>query len=234
MSKRKNMLRFVFLVTVIFIMCPQVFGIEIAPIKRLEEIDLPMDFNFSVSDTCSGHAYFMQAAADESGGFGVYSRHINPNNRSDIDLKKVYIDIYKSDGTFLQEVSFTTSLDLAFELAESAVNIYFYNFVVIYDRTTQGLLCYAIPDGSAIHNGLYKQLRSKDFTSGNYVYSCKQGLDGYTKLIRTDGNQSEVLVEMVGTLDSIWKVALPGCASGMIILLIAVWAAKRRKTTRHN
>lgn len=234
MAKRKNILLLILALSFIFFSCPHAFAIEVAPITRLEKIDLPIDFNFSVSDKCSSHSYFMQAAADDTGCFAVYSRHVNPNDRSDIDLKKVYIDIYRPDGSFLQELSFTTSLDLAFELEESTINIYFYNFVVIYNRATQELSCYSIPDGAAINNGLYEQLRSKNFTAGNYVYSCRRGLDGYTTLIRTDGDQSKVLLEMVGTMDSIWTVALPGCASGMIIVLVAVWIRKKKKSDKTN
>ena len=46
----------------------------------LEEIELPPDLNFAVSNMCSGHIFFMQAAANESGYFAIYSLHVDPDD----------------------------------------------------------------------------------------------------------------------------------------------------------
>lgn len=200
---------------------------DIIPV--IEEIDLPQDLNFSVSDICSGHAYFMQAAANETGYFAIYSRHIDPDDYAKVDFKKVYIDIYRPDGGFLQELSFTTSLDLAVELKDKTVNIYFYGSVLVYDFTTKEVSHYAIPEGAAVNGSMYKQLRSREFTAGDWVYTCKKGFDGYVKLARSDGSQVQVLVEMPGASDLWGKVILPGGAIGIISMIIIVCQFKRKQ-----
>lgn len=201
-------------------------GFDTIPI--LEAIDLPQDLDFTVSSVCSGHAYFMQAAADPSGCCAVYSRHVDPDDYSKVDFQKVYIDIYQSDGSFLQELTFKTPFDLAFELEGKYVNIYFYKSVLVYDLTTQELFHYAIPDGAAVNGGLYKQLRSKEFTAGNWVYRCKKGFGGYVKLTRSDGEQVQVLVEMPGTGDLWTRMILPSGAIGIVIMIIAWQVIKKQ------
>lgn len=204
-------------------------ALPIDTVPILEEIDLPSDLDFSVSNTCSGHAYFMQAAANEDGCFAVYSRHVTSGDYSKVDFKRVYIDVYNSEGALLQELSFTTSLDLALEYEDNAVKMFFYNSVLIYDLTTQELLHYAIPEGSAVNGGMYKHLRSKEFSAGNWVYSLENGFNGYVKLVRSDGKQVQVLVEMPGTGELLWKVILPGGIIGIIGMILIVWQIKKKR-----
>ena len=169
-----------------------------------KEIKLPDDMNFTTKDTCSGHAYFMQATANEKGEFAVYSLHIEQNNINNTDFSKVYIDLYDSDGNFYRELSFNTSQDKAIELTSEAVYVYFFDFVLVYEISSQELHCYATPAGEAANNGLYTRLRRKNFSCGEWEYSCKKGIGGYTKLIRRDGNNTQILVDMPGTMSYLW------------------------------
>lgn len=205
------------------------FASEIEANLTLEEIDLPSNLNFTVNNTCTGHAYFMQASANTSGDFAIFSLHVDPNDYSTVDFKTVYIDIYRFDGSFLQELSFTTPLDLAFQLKENTVNIFFHSSVLVYDLTTQKLSHYAILKGDVVNDGLYKQLRSKEFTAGNWVYNYKKGFIGYVKLTRSNGNQVQVLVEMPGTGNLFGKVILPGSIFGIICIILAVWQIRKHK-----
>ena len=208
---------------------------EIDEVPLLEEIDLPEDLNFSVNDTCTKHAYFEQAAANENGCFAVYSLHVNPDAPEDVDYTKKYIDIYNSDGTLLQEISFYTTYSLAFELKENTINIYFRLSALVYDLATQEIKCYAIPEGLAVNGKLYnadgeeyKQLRSKVFTAGGWTYSCKKGLYGYTELIRSNGEQEQVVVEMLGSDEVVFR-AIPACIEGAIIIAISIFVKRRVK-----
>ena len=219
------------LVAVLFIFTNPsfVFASEIYTIPILEEIELPQELDFTINHTCSGHAWFMQAAANESGCYAVYSRHVNPNDYSKVDFKRVYVDVYRPDGSFLTEVSFMTSSDLALGLEDNSVIIYFYDSILIYDLISQELHSYSIPEGSAVNGEIYKQLRSKEFTVGNWVYSYEKGFNGYVKLIRSNGPEVQVLVTMHGN-DLLWrKVVLPGCVVGMIITIIIVQQIKRKQ-----
>lgn len=233
-NAKKAILLLIGVVVFLTINCISAASLPLDTIPILEEIDLPSNLDFSVSNTCSGHAYFMQAAANEDGGFAVYSRHVTSGDYSKADFKRVYIDIYNSDGALLQELSFTTSLDLAFGYEDNTLKIYFYNSVLIYDLTTQELLHYAIPEGAAVNGETYKRLRSEEFSVGNWTYSLENGFIGYVKLVRNDGKQTQILVEMPGTNDFLWEVILPGGIIGVIGMMPIVWQFKKKRDKKNK
>ena len=212
-----------------------VFASETETIQRLSEIDLPEDLNFTVNETCSEHTYFLQATANEGGCFAIYSLHVNPNDARDFDFDKVYIDIYNSDGTFSKELSFFTSQGLTVEVDENTINIYFYTSMLVYDLTTQELSHYDIPDGAAENSGKYKRLRSKEFSVGKWTYSCEKGAsDGYTKLIRSNGEQTQLLVEMPGTLALRGKYMFGGISIGVVMTVISLFFIVKRRRDKIN
>lgn len=176
----------------------------------------------------------MQAAANTSGCFLIYSRHINPDDYSDVSFKKAYIDIYHSDGTFWQELSFTTSFDMAVAFEENEVIIYFYDSVLVYDLTTQEIHSYAISEGAAINEGLYKELRSKEFTAGEWTYHCKKDFGDYVALVRSNGNQAQVLVEMPGMSSFLGDVIFPGSIIGIGIMAIIICQFKRNQRRKKS
>lgn len=196
-------------------------------VAPLEAIELPPDLNFSASSTCSGHVFFMQAAANESGYFAIYSLHVDPDDLSSVDFQKVYIDIYQPDGVLLQELSFTTSQALTIKLEENCVNIIFDGSVLVYDFTTQELYHFAIPAGAVENGDTYKQLRSRNFTVGEWEYTCKKGFLGYDKLSRDNGEQEQVLIEMTGNRNYLRDIIIPGSVACGIIIIIAVIHKKR-------
>jgi len=234
MIREKKLLLFVVIFLLISMNYVSAFAFNVDDIQRLSEIDLPEDLNFTVNETCSEHAYFLQATANEGGCFAIYSLHVNPNDARDFDFDKVYIDIYNSDGTFSKELSFFTSQGLTVEVDENTINIYFYTSMLVYDLTTQELSHYDIPDGAAENSGKYKRLRSKEFTVGKWTYSCEKGAsDGYTKLIRSNGEQTQLLVEMPGTLALRGKYMFGGISIGVVITAISLFfIIKRYKNTR--
>ena len=204
------------------------FAAYITPIQRLDRIDLPQELNFAINDICTEHAYFMQAAANELGNFAIYTRHVNPKDNSDVDFNKVYIDLYHNDGKFMYEMTFTTPLDLAIELGEASVNIYFYDYMLIFDFLTQELSSYSIPEGVAVNSGLYKHLRSKSFVAGDWTYSCQKAIDGYIKLTRSNDTQEQILVEMPGNGNFWSRSLLVGGGFGAICITIVVWQFMRK------
>lgn len=231
---RRLILSFILIIIYLSTNSLQSFASKIDTIPIIEEIDLPQDLNFTVNNNCSGHAYFMQAAASTSGCFLVYSRHVNPDNYSDVNFKKVYIDVYHSDGTFWQELSFTTSFDFAVAFEDNVVKIYFYDSVLNYDLTTQELHSYAISEGVAINEDLYKELRSKEFTVGKWTYRCKKAFGNYVALVRSNGEQVQILIEMPGMFSFFRNVIFPGSAIGIGIMAIIVWQFKRNQRNKKN
>ena len=207
------------------------YGVAIDETLVMEKANLPEGLNFTVNKSCAGHAYFMQAAADELGNFAIYSRHINAKDNSDVNFKKVYIDIYDYHGEFLYEISFETPFDLAFALSTDSVDIYFYDYMLEYNLATQELSCYSFEEGAAIDNGLYAKLRSKKFTEGNWTYNYKKNINGYVGLIRSDGKQEQVLIEMPG-LGNFW---IKGILSGIVICTVCgIIVYRRRKRKSKN
>jgi len=206
-----------------------VSALEVGGIPVIEEIELPQDLNLSVKNTCSEHSYFMQATADETGQFAVYSLYINPEDREN-NYERVYIDIYNADGLLLQELSFKTPFSLAIELMGDELNIYFYKSVLVYNIDTQEMQHYSIADGVAVNGGKFKNLRSKEFVKGNWEYSCKNSFHGYTKLTRSNGNQTQVLVEMPGE-ESIF---LPAFLSSVVIVIICLATRNWIKKTKNK
>lgn len=213
------------------VMVLPIFASAVTSVPVIQEIDLPQNLDFTVNNICSKHAYFMQAAAAENGCFIVYSRHVNPSDHSDVDFEKVYIDIYGPDGIFWKELSFRSSLDCAVEIDNNTVKVYFFSSVLIYSLDTNEVHHYKIPEGLATNGGTYKQLRNKKFTKGNWEYSYKKGMNGYVGLVRCDGSQTQVLVEMPGTSSILWRIILPGTVSAIVMLAIIVC---KKKVGRHR
>lgn len=229
----QKILQVFLIVLLVLISLTTVSALEFAGIQVLDEIDIPENLNFSVRDTCSEeYDYYMQATAREDGCFAVYARQVN---RYGTDFEKVYIDLYDSDGDFLQEISFTTPFDLAVELTKETVNIYFYKSILVYNLETQELFNYSIPDGAAVNGGVYKNLRKKEFVSGEWTYICKKTSGEYTELIRSKDDQLEVLVELPGSgINFFGDVYFPSVAIAIIGILFKELLKKRKKKTNRT
>ena len=106
--------------------------------------------------------------------------------------------------------------------------IYFYNSVLIVNLETNQVHYYAIPDSAGLNGNMYHLVEEKEFTAGNWTYRCKKGLTGYVKLLRSDGEQVQVLVEMPGTGRFFLSAILPGMATVVLIMLIRPWSLIRK------
>lgn len=211
-----------------------VSALEFGGISVLKKIDVPENLNFAVRDTCAKYDHFMQVTAREDGCFAVYARQVDTGDRYIVDFEKVYIDIYNEDGYFCQELYFTTPHDLAVELTQTTVNIYFYNSVLVYDLETQELHNYAIPDGSAVNGDLYKNLRKKEFVSGDWKYSCKKTFGEYTKLVRSNENDIQIPVQLDGTDHNFWSAIIPGIGIASVGVLFREWLRKRKRAIKQS
>lgn len=209
-------------------------SLEFANITVIDEIDIPENLEFSVSKVCSRYDYFMQATAREDGCFAIYARHVDMDQRNGTDFEKVYIDLYDADGKFVEELSFTTPFDLAVELTQETVNIYFYKSVLVYNLETQELRNYSIPDGSATNIGLYERLRENEFVSGEWLYSCKKTYGNFTELSRSNGNQYQILLQTSGTEFSFGKAFFGGLVIAVTGAMFVKWLKKHREKNRET
>lgn len=191
---------------------------------------IPEDFMFSVSNSCSQHDYFDQVSADEDGTFAVLSRYTNIKEKPDLVFRLCYVDVYSPSGEFMLELSFFTEQDLAVELNDSLVNLYFYDRTISYDIATKALSGRFIEPGASIEDGTFSRLRKTSFSVGQWEYRCKKGFHGYTQLSRTDGITSEVLISSPGSGFTLWNTLLPAVILGAGLLVMNRFLIKAKKT----
>lgn len=233
--KKTNLFKcFVVFLLICLLFPSTIYSSGIDPIPTMEELTLPQDLGFTENNQCTGHAFFMQAAANDQGEFIVYSRHVNAEDYTDVDYSKVYIDIYNSDGSFFRELSFMTPYDIVVELQTDQVRIYFWDAVLIYEIQTHQLAYYSLPSNYGWDSGLFSKLRSKTFTAGNWKYSCRKGIGSgtyYRMLSRSNDEDTQELIMMPGAMNQVTHVLLPGGILGLIIFSIAVirFSKKRRR-----
>lgn len=198
-------------------------------IKTTGTYDIPENFNFTVSDTCTGHDNFLQVSVLESGRFALYTKYTDIKMNPDLVYKWTFVDIYDENGIFQEELSFYTEQDLAIELTEESLNIYFFDSVLSYDFFRKVLSGYSIPAGEAIQSGLYASLRESEFDRGGWHYICKRALHGYTALTRENQQQKQVLVSFSGTGVTLMNTAFPALMIGIVGFLLYFLILKKHK-----
>ena len=176
------------------------FGVSVSKnigVEILEETYLPHELNFKIQSECTGHSFFNQATVQEDGAFAVHTFGV-VDDKSWTNFEYNFIDIYDSSGNFLKEMTFESKENVAIELVDSTLNIYFYSSVVCYDLKTEDLHYYIVSDGAALDNGVIERLRAEKFKVGKWTYYYKECFEGYTKLLRTDGEIVETILERPG------------------------------------
>ena len=167
-------------------------------VEILREEELPENFNFIVSDKCTHHNFFEQATAREDGSFATCTNGVVVDGvRS--DTNKEFIDIYDADGKFIEELRFETSSAVAIELTQTTLNIFLYSEVICYDLRSKDVKYYITPEYEAYTSDYVQNLRKDKFTVGEWTYKYKGTIFGHTRLIRSNGTQKQILVEMEGT-----------------------------------
>lgn len=210
----------------------ETFAIKFGGIETIGPCEIPDNFDFQASDICTGHDNFLQASVTKSGRFALYTKYTDIKENPDLVYKLAFVDIYNEEGVFQQELSFNTEQDLAIELTEETLNIYFYDSVFSYDFSSKVLSGYSIPPEAAINNGLYASLRKSEFDCGGWHYTCKKALHGYTSFFRENQQQREVLVSFSGTGITLWNTAIPALSIGIAGFVVCFIISRKRKANR--
>ena len=204
-QEMKKIFLVVFAIAIVFnVRTIDAYALESGVIAVLDELDLPKDLDFSVNDTCSGHLYYVQASAREDGSFAICTHYYENNNPTDDTFYRQYIDIYNADGTFWGELSFRLSTGYSMELTDETINLYMLSSVLVYDFETGDVRHYSIPYSSLYDSGLYNELREKEFVCGDWKYYCVKSWGNYTKLVRDNDMEEQVLIDMKGTYQFTW------------------------------
>lgn len=193
-------------------------------------IELPEDFSFTQSESCSEHKYFHQATACDNGTFIICSHHIDDHKPTDKTFHTQYIDYYNADGSFAREYSFWTSQAYVAELTPMSINLYFYAYTITISLDTGELVCYDTPDCYVANNGELAHLQRADFTSGAWNYSCKKSFEGYTALCRENGAETQQVVTMTGTGLSLFVCLVGMIFVGGLSVLLFITLKKKQKS----
>lgn len=196
------------------------------------EIQISPKYNLVIQDDCSEHTHFQQATASENGWFAVhYVSAINKQSEDEL-LGRMYVDIFDDSGVLYKEISLETSSNRAIKLTEKSLLIILYDELLVYDLKTDEMHAYRISAGYGNESGLFSELNSRTFRSGAWTYQCKNSLQGYTELTRTDGKTQQTLLDLPGSGLTIWNSAVPALTIGLLGCLLGHRLRKKKKNTR--
>lgn len=230
--RKLKLLTMVILLFFSFSICVRAISVGDIYSEKLQESALPDNFNFTVNNTCSHHKYFKQATARQDGAFatctvGVFIDDLRSNTN------KKFIDIYDSDGEFIEELSFETTSDIAIELTEKTLNIYLYSELISYDLDSKDVSYFTTERYEAFNSGYVETLRQDKFTVGEWTYSYKSTILGHTKLMRSNGVEKQTLLETQGTKITEMKYVVVDIFFFIFVFVLIKFVRKKRwNTTR--
>lgn len=193
--------------------------------------EIPDSFRIAVHDRCSGHDFFQQVSARSDGSFLVLYRQANRPVSGTI-FGTAYIDVYDEDGIFLYELTFDTPNDCAVEYIQDGIVLYFYDHIIVYDPKTDVCEGYSTTAEAALQSGVYKKLRDKKFTCGQWQYTCTETFFNRTGLIRTNGTVTQELLSLPGTGLTVWNTVFAAILFVIIHVFLGtllLYCIKRKK-----
>lgn len=189
---------------------------------------LPENSFAEVFDSCSGHPKILYAHAREDGWF-ITTSFIKNEKADNGEGITFGIDIYDAKGEFCKELVFSTSQSILTEITSGGVNVYFYDHVITYDIQSGKFVRNDYPGGYLYEIEWINDLTKRKFSVGEWDYSFSPIVPwgNPTTLIRSNGQERQVLVSFSNPFQDICSIASPIMA---VILCIAVVAFRRRKS----
>ena len=206
------------LVALLPVPCMAVEDIEFSYRYEIEKESI----DFSDLDVCSEHLFFEQFAVNQKQWFAVYYRYSKTDSASGGTFERAYIDIYDDQGVLRKEISFNTTQDLAIELTENAVLIYLQTHVIEYTWEGNAICGYQIADYDSVRQDIFNELRKTTRSVGEWTYTSKKELQGYTKLTRENGEVTQTILELPGSRFNVWNTVLPGVLCGIVTLAAVI------------
>lgn len=179
--------------------CCMSFAFSVSEIPKIKINEFPENINLYVNQNCSGHTYFLQADANENGDFVVLSHKEKYDKKNNDIFDKKYVDIYNSEGEFCFELVFTTKMNPVLRMDGDILCLIFNNNLLTFDIETEELNYYDIPGNELWEYTNSEISQEEEFTVGAWKYKCVRNMKiGFVKLIRSNDEQSDVLIEMSG------------------------------------
>lgn len=191
---------------------------------------------FSDSSVCSGHVYFDQFSVNQNQWVAVCYRFSETDDKTGGSFSRAYIDLYDAAGNFYKEISFDTSQEIAIELTENAVLVFFHTHVMAYTWEDNAICGYQMADYDSVRSDIFSGLRKAELTVGEWTYRAKKSFHGYTKLVRENSGVTQTLVDLPGTKFNIQNSVLPalliGTAAVVVTVVYGYTAKKHKKNTK--
>ena len=206
-------------------------------IPIIGEFFVPDDYHIKIQGNCSGHGYFYDVAMRQDGWFAVVYRTSTQKEDNEGYLSRVFIDIFDETGDFQKEISVKTDEDVVVRLTDESLELFFYDHLLCVDLQSEEISGSRIRAGYADSSGLREAFNRKEFVVDGWEYRCVRTFTGYTSLVRTKGDTTEVLLSLSGNIPVMnlpFEIAmLVGICNGFVIVVVlsgvVVWIMKKRK-----
>ncbi len=199
---------------------------------QVTEIPIPEEYQLIVSSVCSIHQNFQSVATNQEGFAAIYSRNTKVDQPEQFDNIK-YIDLFNTDGDFIEEIQFCTSLPVEIELTEDTLMIYFHINILTYDLKERSFHYYALPSGVNLAADFLPAIRNKSLDVGDWRYSLEKELDGYKTVSRINivTGENKTLMSCAGSERTpVNTIAIPA----VISILILIWGINCRKNKKNS
>ena len=205
-----------------------------ASFPEITEYDVAEQYNIAVRDVCTGHTYFTYATFNEDGWFAISCFTSEKKAEGTDPAGTVYIDVFNEEGVFQKEIAMESRGGCSVRLNGQMLHLYTYNDLILYDLQTGELSGYRTPDNYVKDKGLHVTLTKISFEKDGWQYRCSRSLFGYTSITRTNGNQTETLLQLSGkvpgTGQSLWEVFLIPPAVLLLAGLTGICLWKKLRT----
>lgn len=206
------------------------------------EFAVPDDYYVKIQETCSGHGYFYDVAMRQDGWFAVVYRTSTQKEDNEGYLSRVFIDIFDETGNFQKEISVKTDENIVVRLTETSLELFFYDHLLSVDLQSEEITGSRIRAGYADNSGLRETFNRKEFVVDGWEYRCVRTFTGYTSLVRTKGDTTEVLLSLSGNIPVMnlpfERAMLVSICNGFFIIVVVpgvvVWIMKKRKKGKVN
>lgn len=199
-----------------------------ASFPKITEYDVAEQYNISICAVCSGHTSFDYATFNEDGWFAISCFTSEKKVEGTDPAGTVYIDVFNEEGVFQKEIVMDGRGGCSIRLNGQTLYLYTYNDLILYDMETGELSGYRTPDNYVKDKELNVTLTKISFEKDGWQYKCGPSMLRYTSITRTNGDQTETLLQLSGkvpgTNQPLWEffliplaVLLPAGVLGIVL-----------------
>jgi len=179
---------------VLFILQLFCFRVLAAPVSvKVVDDEVPANLNLQVFDTPTIRSGLDEATVRSDGWFAVAS--MNRDIHDDNKITEKYIDVYDAEGTFCFSLQFYTTGVFEMEFTEGSLDIHIWPHIISYDLSTGKAFVY---QSQMDQDETIEYFSHEKLEANGWKYHF-MGLESpYTAFVRSNGSETQVLVETAG------------------------------------